>query len=141
MRPIEFRAWHKQERKMYEVIALHLGVQHGMARGDCVNYVGLYGKSKLYIEGEEVELLEYTGLKDCKGEKIYEGDIVKVDSGLDELKVSVIEYKQGCFITKGIHSRKYSSLSTWVAFSDTMEYIEIIGNIYENKELLSNGES
>ena len=66
---------------------------------------------------------QYTGLKDKNGIRIYECDIVKHGRELDY--IDIVEYGNCCF---------YTSLSSdWLS---DCENIEVIGNIYENQELL-----
>ena len=84
-------------------------------------------------------LMQYTGLKDKSGKEIYEGDIVKVVNK----KEKKAEHMQGTGVvgfntneltfgwSKTIEGRPYQML-TWGG----TESVEIIGNIYENKDLL-----
>jgi len=77
-----------------------------------------------------MRFLQFTGLKDCEGNEIYEGDIVKCSNQLDNLLVS---FCHGIF---------YAS-NKFVA-GDVIGYrpynYTIVGNIYENPELLEAGE-
>lgn len=79
------------------------------------------------IKGTESQ---YTGLKDKNGKEIYEGDIV---SAIDFEKTNYkIKFEDGCFIfTNGLrgHQLDYSTIQNLQA--------EVIGNIYENPELLN----
>lgn len=89
------------------------------------------GKTAIY-SFDEVEFMENTGLKDKNGKYIYEGDIVTVNGTWD----CIIEYKQSscAFVLKSIDSRW--STGYFSNYDDIEEMLEVIGNVYENKELL-----
>jgi hypothetical protein len=90
-------------------------------------------------ETNRYELMQFTGLTDKNGKEIYEGDVVKVtDLNAEETKNIVIEYKRGGYCIEW-DGRFYDSsdvtLIAW-AMEDEFEF-EVIGNIYENPELLT----
>ena len=89
------------------------------------------GETAIY-SFDEVEFMENTGLKDKNGKYIYEGDIVTVNGTWN----CIIEYKQSscAFVLKSIDSRW--STGYFSNYDDIEEMLEIIGNIYENKELV-----
>lgn len=111
MREIKFRAWDKANEEMYydnERVLQSLAIT--------AQY-----RDKVKI----IEFMQYTGLKDKQDKLIYEGDIVKC------FKVgnSVVNFSYGCFGLTTNH--------TFHAFNDIYGEIEVIGNIYENPELLN----
>lgn len=92
-----------------------------------------------YLDFEDVEFIENTGMKDKNGKYIYEGDIVTVNGTWD----CIIEYKQSscAFVLKSIDSRW--STGYFSNYENIEEMLEVIGNvyegnIYENKELVEN---
>lgn len=75
-----------------------------------------------------VEMNQYTGLKDKNGKEIYEGDIVILNDAEEENRC-VVKYKYGSYIL--IDGDLREDLSN---VED--RFLEVIGNIYENKNLL-----
>lgn len=76
------------------------------------------------------EIMQYTGLKDMNGVEIYEGDIVKhyyIYPDGKKCSVYPIEWGKIGYSDKGIG---------WILDPEDVERIEVIGNIYENPELL-----
>ena len=78
----------------------------------------------------DVVIQQYTGLKDKNGVEIYEGDIVKAtsDQFVNENFIGKVIFDEGCFLT-------------WINKNDIRgiwgeDDIEVIGNIFENKDLL-----
>lgn len=84
-----------------------------------------------YRKNEKYKIMQYTGLHDKNGKEIYEGDIVKANFFNKEI-TGKIEFAFGAFFVTGS------------AVSDNQMFIfsdyEVIGNIYENPELLEKGE-
>jgi hypothetical protein len=123
MREIKFRAWLKEERKMVNVETLFIGINRLC-----------FGNSKtedlFFRDFEEVELMQYTGLKDKNGKEIYEGDILFFR---DENMKYIVVWQDTAFIIKSIEIRKYLEKMCWL--DDTEICCEIVGNIYENKKL------
>lgn len=83
-----------------------------------------------YCDFDEVELIENTGFKDKNGTSIFVGDIVKTEVR-NKVYLQVVGKADVCnavVLENKIHSSLFS-------FSDEKN-VEVIGNIYENKDLL-----
>jgi len=114
----EFRCWDKANKRWLS------NSWHG-------NYDDLYFDDineilKSIEDDQDYTLQQYTGLKDKKSKKIFEGDIVTSTKGENQVN-GRIKYNAPAF-------EIVDDTGKWLeGFCDN---IEVIGNIYENKELL-----
>ena len=88
---------------------------------------------------DQFEIMQYTGLKDKNGREIYEGDIVKVFDDDGDSFVSEISWQKDYpafdLVRWPNHYYDSNALSAIVS-GETEQTMAVIGNIYENPELL-----
>jgi len=134
MREIKFRAWDKVNKRwvqMGERIKIPCGTGYG-EEGFVWDFItGFSPDGAFHINGENMNYIvsQYTGLHDKNGKEIYEGDIVSdaTMKGLYEVKWSDEFSQVNC----------QSLLPSHYELSiHTLGEVEVIGNIYENPELL-----
>lgn len=136
----KFRAWWIQDEVMTHIYTLEF-LQGGIRVSD-----GCWHEKFL---GDEVILMQSTGLKDKNGVEVYEGDCfikifrtIEIPTGKNgiEKSVGIVKFHEGAFQVR-IDGWGYELLSEVVqphiygANNDYWENI-VIGNIYENPELL-----
>jgi len=121
MREIKFRAWDTEINKM--VYPVTFSVIDNNLRPLKLNTDG--NSSYKFFP-----LMQYTGLKDKNGKEIFEGDEINVDGYISqEGNRHYVEFYKGAF-----GSNVYSDFELLSKYKN----IEIIGNIYENPELINN---
>lgn len=134
MREIKFKAYYKADKRIYEVLYLDFAN----------NELGLWDEETeidFECSFEDVELMQYTGLKDQNNAEIYESYIVKFDPQSpcgDEFynprdgEIGEVILDFGSFVVRPIDKKRedlrfsLSELGDWV----------VVGNIYENKILI-----
>ena len=113
-REIKFRAWDKQEGKMYE------WENFGFGRRDLyLNWNRVIG------DPDRFNIMQFTGLKDKNGKEIYEEDILRIGEGL----IREVYWDED-------NSRWGMKDQTTFGPIIFERWAEVIGNIYENPELL-----
>lgn len=87
-----------------------------------------------YIDDYENRYIiqQCTGLKDKNGTLIYEGDILKQPDGI----IDYVYWSDGCYIHNGTAITNYDVAYQGDSWAKEVNTHEVIGNIYENKELL-----
>lgn len=124
MRETKFRAWLKEDKKMVNIETIDFtdkSIQY-LEKNEFINAYLLKR-----VSFDDVELMQYTGLKDKNGKEIYEGDIIICKYG-PQIAMEVKWVDEG-FRTLG----KYDG-DNYVGF--VKNNAEVIRNIYENKNLL-----
>lgn len=111
-REIKFRAWDKKIKKIYPF--LKISPKEKMILTDSVIHQNRFFK--------DIEIMQFTGLKDKKGKEIYEGDILKDN----EDYIWICNFRN----QRMLHNKTEG----WSDIFPTEQ--EIIGNIYENPKLL-----
>lgn len=131
MKEIKFRAWDKNNNKMISIARFDFA--------DWSVYTHLFGKP---TDGLNCEIMQFTGLHDKNGKEIYEGDIVhmlEVSNTGEREYITDIIWEDACFVMKSGKDDYDTFLGAWSGNPMTtypMFEIEVIGNIYENPELL-----
>lgn len=129
MREIKFRAWDKKYKEM--IPDIWIAPEYGwlvLSDNDALAERERPGE-------DQIILMQYTGLKDKNGKEIYEGDVVKIVHPFKNRKyIGEIIWDEWCFNGKDFYFTHFDYPSE--IFSQGTEYIEIIGNVYENPELI-----
>lgn len=128
MREIKFRIWDEEEHKMERALAVDWFFKTAITSANPVTNSHPRGVS--FRDKDEI-LMQYTGMKDQTGREIYEGDIVKFISRLDDSKrMGTVRYWAGdaAFLIE-------CEREIFFLFHDALNR-EVIGNIYENPEIL-----
>ncbi len=132
MREIKFKAWNKKTKKMIDLhtmtpLALH---------PDCLEMKGVFLPFH-----EDLELMQFTGLLDRNGKEIWEGYILREIPELSEeeyqKRIGQVVYEPRITSFMVLTDGGYCHLNTgdW-GRGDRLKFTEVVGNIYENPELL-----
>ena len=124
-REIKFRAWDNEKKIMTNDFVIS-------ANGD-------------RIYGWNYELMQFTGLKDKNGKEIYEGDIIHNDNGSpligkDDKCLYLVKWQEGEYENnEWLYKRpgfEFNKIGKGQHIIFNQSQIEIVGNVFENPELL-----
>jgi uncharacterized phage protein (TIGR01671 family) len=132
-RVIEFRVWDKSKNKMYLPMGSMFLVWNKDSGTDLlINLQSADGKWDCSDNEDDCVIMQFTGLLDKNGKKIFEGDILKSDT--DNMLLSwKVMFKDGCFGIRNIgidgseNHAEFHAINSPYYFADRV----IINNIYE----------
>ena len=119
----KFRAWDKETKTMIEVSSINFE-EHLILGG-----YWEFGQTES-IKFDEIELMQSTGLKDKNGKEIFEGDILKSNK-----YITSVFYERGAYCVKFRRTPNTTVTMNVISFIEKYK-TKIVGNIYENQELL-----
>lgn len=123
VRDLKFRAWHKGIKEMLNVYAINQQTHAGLEYcGVCLGWFG--DNHQVEFTYDQVDWMQYTGLKDKNGKEIYEGDIIKHGESIRFIEV------RGCNYCA---TRMEKTETILLSFCGSPL---VIGNIYSNHELI-----
>lgn len=131
MREIKFRAWDKDKNKMlYQENHTFIFRKESISIYPSNEYDDYSGPEFI----DEFIIMQYTNLKDKNDKEIYEGDIVEINKDK-----TYIEFQEGAYWF--CYNNKDRFTADWIRQQNgkleiETETFEVIGNIYENPELL-----
>lgn len=138
MKNLKFKAWHKPTNRMFDVFSFG---------GDAVfedSLDGVHTSPTLPATGEDCEMLQFISAKDWRGTEIYEDFIVVISKkdGTDFRGVVRYSFQMSAyFITDGKRYMNFGDCGqNWSADDPDVVYLtnlEVIGNVYENPDLLT----
>jgi uncharacterized phage protein (TIGR01671 family) len=120
MRKIKFRAWDKGKKRFH----YFNGIFNEMPYKEMSTFPQYESFKKPLALGD---LQQFAGLHDKNDKEIYEGDFVTNDP--DRMDRGIVEYGSGMFVW-------YDGIQEEIPLSYHIDDLEVIGNIYENPELL-----
>lgn len=121
----KFRAWDKETKTMLDVLLIDF------KKSVLIGEHWEFGETN-FINFDEIELMQSTGLKDKNGKEIFEGDIVDYKG-----REAVVKWhgSYASFIYRFVDELQERA-SDWEPLFLACYHFEVIGNIYENPELL-----
>ena len=128
MKP-KFRAWDSAKKEMFkDTFAITESGQVVVVEQESV------ASSPDYVFVEHLVIMQSTGLVDKNGKEIFDGDIVKMSKDVysEPTYYEVVRHRGGAYRLES----KQHGCELWLRHTDC----EVVGNIYENPELLEDKE-
>ena len=119
LKNLKFRAWDKFDKEMLEVHGINFDAQ-GIWTREMIDDES----DSNFVFLDDVELLQYTGLKDKNDVEIYEGDVLK----------GPMDFGPAGFV-QSVAPVSYHKINGYQLHYFLLEHTEVIGNVYEDKNI------
>ena len=129
-REIKFRIWDIENKEMLKV--QELDFEPTFYGGRIAIRPDQYND---YFDTEDMILMQYTGLNDKNGKEIYEGDVVYCQTKYGKAK-AIIKFIDGKFVAYWNSALTHPEDGHHIACYEINKRFEVIGNMYDNPELL-----
>lgn len=136
----KFRAWLKNDKEMIDADEIHFDNGQLDFIGDAITFMR---------NADEVELMQSTGLKDKNGQEIFEGDVIEIQGIKMIVKFGSYKYLETSKNNGHMLGILYDGLGFYVECiniadpdnispfePETLKNSQIVGNVYQNHELL-----
>jgi uncharacterized phage protein (TIGR01671 family) len=151
MREIKFRAWFAKKMwySITQIVFNKLGICTAYLNNDDDDF---NIPADTWTGKDDYQIMQYTGLKDKNGKEVYEGDIVALEivnedscMGATFEETYTVEWDERRKLTQlndgkhyvlGEYTGTHRPMLTYITDSSQQMEVEVIGNIYENPELL-----
>ena len=124
MKEFKMKAWLKKEKKMVAIIGIDFNYEYIRYTEDD----NLFNSDYKTAEFKDIELLQFSGVKDNGGQELYEADVIKFNDGIDDI-YGLISYDD----EDATYRVSYENITEHL--SDREGDFEIVGNIFENPDL------
>lgn len=135
MRTLKFRAWDKKKNKW--LVGYNVGNLGGFSLfgevillGEWSHVLDTYFLAREGHSSEDLVVMQFTGLTDRNGKEVYEGDLIDY-AGLKPLK---IEWRNAGFAAPLLPFENSDPIA--LSQEGFSAFAEVIGNVYENPELI-----
>ena len=124
MKELKMKAWLKKEKKMVAIIGIDFNYEYIRYTEDS----NLFNSNYKIAEFKDIELLQFSGVKDKVGQELYEADVIKFNDGIDDI-FGLISYDD----EDGAYRVSYENITEHLL--EREGDFEIVGNIFENPQL------
>ncbi|MFB8539639.1 YopX family protein [Enterococcus thailandicus] len=141
----KFRVWDKKYKEIMKVNQINFETRTACLEADNGDHEMRHTLTRSLTD---IELMQSTGLKDKNEVEIFEGDVVRSFSNINRVSDphltqtieptynnKIVIYSNGAFVLSDDGKREYAGVLNHYAGAMTKDF-KVIGNIYENPELL-----